>query len=121
MFRASGIMQYLTEIGPHMASESQLMRFHTEEYVARVKALSDAYGGEVGDFTALCAGGYDFARLAVGGCIAAFDAVLEEQGQETRSRWFAPADTMPKRTAAAASRSSLTWPLPFLTQKRSTA
>jgi acetoin utilization deacetylase AcuC-like enzyme len=79
LFRASGIMQHLAELAPQMASESQLTRIHTQEYVGRVKALSDAYGGEVGDFTALCAGGYDFARLAVGGCIAACDAVLTRQ------------------------------------------
>lgn len=76
LFRASGIMKHLTAIEPEVASEAQLTRFHTEEYVARVKALSDAHGGEVGDFTAICARGYDIARLAVGGCIAAMDAVL---------------------------------------------
>jgi acetoin utilization deacetylase AcuC-like enzyme len=77
LFRESGITKHLTEIEPQIATETQLARFHTQEYINRVQALSNAFGGEVGDFAALCAGGYDFACLAVGGCISAFDAVLE--------------------------------------------
>jgi acetoin utilization deacetylase AcuC-like enzyme len=76
LLRASGIMPHLREIKPEMATEEQLTRFHTKDYVARVQALSNDYGGVVGDYTAICAGGYDIARLAVGGCIAACDAVL---------------------------------------------
>ena len=76
LLRASGIMKHLTEIEPRMACEAELARFHTEDYIALVKSLSDGYGGDVGEFTAICAGGYDIARLAAGGCMSAFDAVL---------------------------------------------
>ena len=81
LLRASGIMKQLTEIEPHMATEDQLLRLHTQEYIDHVKLVSETSGGEVGEATAICAGGYDIARLAVGGCIAAFDAVLAGEVQ----------------------------------------
>ncbi len=77
LVRASGIMAHLSELEPRMASEDELARFHTRAYIDKVRALSEAHGGSVGDFTAICAGGYDIARLAVGGCMTAIDAVLE--------------------------------------------
>ena len=33
LLRASGIMKQLTEIEPHMATEDQLLRLHTQEYI----------------------------------------------------------------------------------------
>ena len=77
LMRVSGIVKQLTEIEPRMASEAELARFHTEDYIDLVRTASEGYGGVLGDFTAICAGGYDIARLAAGGCMAAFDAVLE--------------------------------------------
>ena len=77
LIRASGITKRLIEIEPRMASEEELLRFHTAEYVDHVKTISETTGGSVGEATAICAGGYDISRLAVGGCIAAFDAVLD--------------------------------------------
>ena len=77
LFRASGIMPHLTELTPREATEDELARVHTRDYIAMVKALSAAHGGSVGEFTAICAGGYEICALAAGGCIAAFDAVLD--------------------------------------------
>lgn len=76
LLRASGLLKELTEIEPRLATEEELLRFHTPEYINHVKTLSEANGGETGEATVICAGGYDIARLAVGGCMAAFDAVL---------------------------------------------
>ena len=76
LLRVSGIMKQLTEIEPRMATEEELLRLHTREYVDHVKMVSETTGGTVGEATAICAGGYDIARLAAGGCMAAFDAVL---------------------------------------------
>lgn len=45
--------------------------FHTPEYVNKVKTLSAASGGEVGDETSIAKGGYEIAALAAGGAIAA--------------------------------------------------
>jgi acetoin utilization deacetylase AcuC-like enzyme len=77
LLRASGIMPQLVELAPREATEEELLRVHTAEYVALVKRLSEGYGGEVGDFTAICAGGYEICALAAGGCITAVDAVLD--------------------------------------------
>jgi acetoin utilization deacetylase AcuC-like enzyme len=54
-----------------------LERFHTADYIARVKALSAEMGGDAGEFAALGPGSFEIAALAVGGCIAAADAVLD--------------------------------------------
>lgn len=77
LVRVSGLMKHLTELEPRMATEDELALFHTRDYIAKVKHLSETTGGSVGDFTAICAGGYDIARLAPGGCMVAIDAVLD--------------------------------------------
>ena len=77
LIRASGMMPHLVELAPREATVDELARVHTRDYIALVKRLSEGYGGEVGDFTALCAGGYEICALAAGGCITAFDAVLD--------------------------------------------
>jgi acetoin utilization deacetylase AcuC-like enzyme len=77
LLRASGIFDQLTSLKPRMATEDELALVHTRDYIARVKELSEGYGGPVGDYTAICAGAYDICRLAAGGCITAFDAVLD--------------------------------------------
>jgi len=79
LIRASGLIADLTEIAPVMAGEDDILRFHGPNYVERVKAISATTGGPVGPATAICAGGYEIACLAAGGCMAAFDAVLESK------------------------------------------
>ena len=101
LLRASGIMKQLTEIEPHMATEDQLLRLHTQEYIDHVKLVSETSGGEVGEATAICAGGYDIARLAVGGCIAAFDAVLAGEVQNAFAL-VRPWGTMQRKTVGVA-------------------
>ena len=50
--------------------------YHTPAYLARVAALSAASGGDAGRGAPLGRGGERVARLAVGGAVAATDAVL---------------------------------------------
>lgn len=57
------------------ASDTDLQRFHTAEYVQKVQALSDASGGDAGEHTPFGPGSVDIARLAVGGTMAAISAV----------------------------------------------
>lgn len=45
--------------------------YHTPEYISRVKAISAANGGEVGEETNIAKGGYEIAALAAGGAITA--------------------------------------------------
>ena len=57
------------------ASDEELHRFHTPEYVARIQSLSDGQGGDAGEFTPFGPGSSEIARLAVGGTTAAIRAV----------------------------------------------
>jgi acetoin utilization deacetylase AcuC-like enzyme len=74
----SGLMDQLTPIKAHHASEAELLRAHTEDYVERIKTMSDAQGGDAGFHAHFGAGGYEIATLAAGGVIAAVDAVMNE-------------------------------------------
>jgi acetoin utilization deacetylase AcuC-like enzyme len=73
----SGLTEQLVAAKPRLATEAEIGRLHTPEYMARMKELSDGYGGEAGEATPFGPGGYEIALLAAGGCIAAVDAVLD--------------------------------------------
>jgi acetoin utilization deacetylase AcuC-like enzyme len=78
LLAVSGLLDQLRPIAPQPASEEQLLRFHTADYVARVRAESEAWGGDGGDgATPFGRGSYEVARLSAGGVIAALDAVLD--------------------------------------------
>ena len=53
------------------ASDADLLRFHTPEYVARVQHLSDQAGGDAGEYAPVGRGSAEIARLGVGGTSAA--------------------------------------------------
>ncbi|MCH7816491.1 MAG: class II histone deacetylase, partial [Proteobacteria bacterium] len=84
MLDAYGITDTLHSIEPSPASEQQIMRVHTPEYVNRIKKMSAAQGGNAGESTPFGPGSYEIAQLAVGGCIAAANAVL---GGEVRNAY----------------------------------
>ena len=73
----SGLLDELERIVPGPATEEQLLRLHAPEYVARIRDLSTAGGGDAGDAeTRVGPGSFEIACLAAGGVIAAVDAVL---------------------------------------------
>lgn len=76
LVEASGLLAQLTTIAPRPASDAELTRVHSPEYVARVEAVSAGGGGYVGEEAPLGAGGAAIARLAAGGCLAAVEAVV---------------------------------------------
>jgi len=76
LLEVSGLAEQLRRIAPRAASIEELQYFHTQRYVETVRRVSAAGGGPVGDSVNIGAGSYDIARLAVGGCIEAADAVL---------------------------------------------
>lgn len=61
------------------ATDTELTRFHTPEYVEKVQRLSDAEGGDAGEHTPFGPGSANIARLAVGGTIAAIRAVANSE------------------------------------------
>ena len=72
----SGLGDDLARIPARKATLAEVARFHDPAYVARVKAISDAGGGETGDGAPAGPGSYEIALLAVGGTLAAVDAVM---------------------------------------------
>eukprot|EP01116_Phalansterium_solitarium_P005927 TRINITY_DN1821_c0_g1_i1.p1 TRINITY_DN1821_c0_g1~~TRINITY_DN1821_c0_g1_i1.p1 ORF type:complete len:399 (-),score=106.79 TRINITY_DN1821_c0_g1_i1:135-1331(-) len=71
-----GLLDELLPLKPRPATVDDLLRFHTREYVDRVKQMSDFQGGDAGEVAPFGVGGFETALWSVGGCIAAVDAVL---------------------------------------------
>jgi acetoin utilization deacetylase AcuC-like enzyme len=74
---ASGLADRLVPIAPRLATDQELLRFHTPEYVAKVRALSEGEGGDAGEGAYLGRNCYDIARLSAGAALEALDAVLD--------------------------------------------
>ena len=78
LLEVSGILDSLEVIKPNKpASEAQLLRFHTQDHIDHIKALSNGEGGDAGGFSVVGRGSYEIAIMAVGGAIQAADAILD--------------------------------------------
>lgn len=75
----SGLSERVTVRNAPMATEEELLRVHTQDYLRRFKATSDAGGGNLGDLAPFGRGGYEIARFSAGLAIAATDAVVRGQ------------------------------------------
>ncbi len=71
----AGVADLMTQIDPYEASDRDLLRFHTQDYLERLSRL-DKTGGDTGSGAPMGAGGLRIARLSTGGVMAAADAVL---------------------------------------------
>src|SRR3954462_12570839 len=74
LVEVSGLGDELERVPARMATDEELQRFHTPEYLERVKRLSDAGFGDAGEFAPVGPSSYEIAALAAGGCLAAVDA-----------------------------------------------
>jgi len=79
LVEVSGLIDQLVQLKPRPATEDEILRLHTREYVERIKKLSSEAGGEAGEETPFGRGSYEIALLAAGGCITAVDAVLDSR------------------------------------------
>ncbi|MBU3172721.1 hypothetical protein KPL49_14630 [Clostridium estertheticum] len=77
LLNRSGFIDDLIPLEPRNATREELLYFHSPQYIDKLKTLSDAEGGEVGPFAYVGKGSYDIISLAVGGDLAALDAVME--------------------------------------------
>ena len=75
----SGLTDQLVRLDPRMATEDELRRFHTDDYINSIRELSDHLGGMAGPGTPFGKGSYEIAKLAAGGTIVATEAVLSGQ------------------------------------------
>jgi len=76
LIEATGLADHLTHLSPVVATEDDLLRYHTREYVDKVKSFSAANGGEAGIDAPVGRGTFEIALLAVGGLFRAYDAVI---------------------------------------------
>src|SRR5215470_1317419 len=74
---ASGLIDKLVSIPAKMAEDADLLRCHTPEYIAKVRAISDEGGGDVGEGAWIGPNSFDIVRLAAGACAVAVEAVLD--------------------------------------------
>jgi acetoin utilization deacetylase AcuC-like enzyme len=80
LLEATGLLDQLQRIPPRLATEGEITRLHDPVYVSRIREQSEAWGGDGGDGdTPFGRGSYEVALLAVGGVMAAVDAVLDGQ------------------------------------------
>jgi acetoin utilization deacetylase AcuC-like enzyme len=77
LVEVSGLMDHLVQLKPRMATEDEILRLHTPEYIARIKKASSEIGGDAGEETPFGHGSYEIALLATGGCLTAVEAVLD--------------------------------------------
>jgi acetoin utilization deacetylase AcuC-like enzyme len=77
LIEVSGLMDHLVQLRPRPATEDEIARLHTREYMERIKRASSKTGGDAGELTPFGPGSYEIALLAAGGCITAVDAVLD--------------------------------------------
>lgn len=77
LMEVSGLTDRLVSLRSDPFSETDLARFHTRDYIDRIRTLSAARGGEAAELTPFGPGSFDIACLAAGGTFAVMDAVLE--------------------------------------------
>jgi acetoin utilization deacetylase AcuC-like enzyme len=76
LLELSGLLAQLEPMAPRSATVAEVTRVHSREYVERMRALSDADGGDAGDETPFAPGGFEIALLAAGGTLTGIEAVL---------------------------------------------
>jgi acetoin utilization deacetylase AcuC-like enzyme len=76
LMEVSGLTEKLTSVKSDPVSDDDLARFHTRDYIARIKALSADRGGDASYLTPFGHGSYDIACLAAGGTYQVLASVL---------------------------------------------
>jgi acetoin utilization deacetylase AcuC-like enzyme len=77
LLAATRLLDHLHAIKPAPASESDIARFHTRDYIELIRQLSAQNGGDAGELTPFGPGSFEIAMLSVGGVIAALEEVLK--------------------------------------------
>ncbi len=75
LLRKTGAVDACVPITPSPLTRADLERVHTAEYLDAFQALSNAHGGDLGDYAGFGHGSYEIAALSAGGVAAAAEAV----------------------------------------------
>ena len=73
----TGLEEKLTKLKARQATDDEILRVHTPEYLASLQARSAEAGGDAGGGAPFGRHGFEIAALASGGCVVAADAVLD--------------------------------------------
>lgn len=76
LLEVTGLFDELKVLKGEIAEEKDLLRFHTREYLDRLKKMSDAGFGDAGECAPLRKDSYLIARRSAGQAIRAMEAVL---------------------------------------------
>ena len=76
LLAATRLLDSLQPIRPRPASEEDLARFHTHEYIELIRHLSAQRGGDAGELTPFAAGAFEIAMLSAGGVMTAVEEVV---------------------------------------------
>lgn len=76
LMEVSGLTDQLVKIDAITVSEDDLARFHTRDYIRRIKDASNGRGGDASHLTPFGPGSFEIACKAVGGTCAVLDQVL---------------------------------------------
>lgn len=76
LVEVSGLNEKLVQISSETLTEDDLALYHDRDYIKRIKAESDARGGDGSYLTPFGRGSYEIALLTVGGTTALMDGVL---------------------------------------------
>ncbi|MDW0358780.1 class II histone deacetylase [Halomonas venusta] len=79
LLEVTGLMDQLTLLKGELAEEQDLLRFHSQDYIERLEAMSEAGYGQAGEFAPLRKDSYLIARRSAGQAITAMEAVLTGQ------------------------------------------
>jgi acetoin utilization deacetylase AcuC-like enzyme len=75
----TGLGKRLKPVAPYPASVDDVLIYHTEEYVERVRGLCESGGGDAGVNAPVGADSWEIVLLAAGGVMAAVDAVMSDE------------------------------------------
>lgn len=76
LLERSNYIEQLNDIKPRMASVEEVNLIHSNDYINKVKKLSDTTGGDAGLVAVVGPGSYEIALLAVGGGLQAVDSIM---------------------------------------------
>jgi acetoin utilization deacetylase AcuC-like enzyme len=77
LIEVSGLGARLAPVSPRPATDAELARVHTPDYVERIRTLSAEGGGDAGGGTPFGSNGFQIASLAAGGCLRAVELVAD--------------------------------------------
>jgi acetoin utilization deacetylase AcuC-like enzyme len=76
LLEVSGLLDHLVPLKARPATEDEIARFHTRDYIERIRSLSAGSGGDASHLSPFGTGSFEIAQLSAGGTMAAFDAVI---------------------------------------------